>query len=177
MFAAKFGPVAEWLGKALQKLLQRFESARDLYKPTRLTFCRFFNFYNMKYSQQIGILASILVIATCFLPWIEIPVLHQTLNGVNGKVNDNITFGKQINMHAFLSCLAILFFALSFIWAKRFNIFICFLNISWAIKNFILFSLCRPECPIIKPGLYLLVFFSSVMLIMSFLPKIKIQTK
>ncbi len=24
------GPVAEWLGKALQKLLQRFESARDL---------------------------------------------------------------------------------------------------------------------------------------------------
>ena len=26
------GPVAEWLGKALQKLLQRFESARDLPK-------------------------------------------------------------------------------------------------------------------------------------------------
>ncbi len=25
------GPVAEWLGKALQKLLQRFESARDLF--------------------------------------------------------------------------------------------------------------------------------------------------
>ena len=24
------GPVAEWLGKALQKLLQRFKSARDL---------------------------------------------------------------------------------------------------------------------------------------------------
>lgn len=32
-FIAKFagnGPVAEWLGSALQKLLQRFESARDL---------------------------------------------------------------------------------------------------------------------------------------------------
>ncbi len=27
----KKGPVAEWLGKALQKLLQRFESARDLF--------------------------------------------------------------------------------------------------------------------------------------------------
>ncbi len=26
------GPVAEWLGSALQKLLQRFESARDLKK-------------------------------------------------------------------------------------------------------------------------------------------------
>jgi hypothetical protein len=32
MFAAdqKKGPLAEWLGKALQKLLQQFESARDL---------------------------------------------------------------------------------------------------------------------------------------------------
>ncbi len=28
----KKGPVAEWLGRALQKLLQRFESARDLGK-------------------------------------------------------------------------------------------------------------------------------------------------
>ncbi len=31
-----FGPVAEWLGSALQKLLQRFESARDLKKSKRL---------------------------------------------------------------------------------------------------------------------------------------------
>ena len=29
----KNGLVAEWLGRALQKLLQRFESARDLLKP------------------------------------------------------------------------------------------------------------------------------------------------
>ena len=27
---SEMGPVAEWLGRALQKLLQRFESARDL---------------------------------------------------------------------------------------------------------------------------------------------------
>ena len=30
----KNGPVAEWLGRALQKLVQRFESARDLGKRT-----------------------------------------------------------------------------------------------------------------------------------------------
>ena len=29
-FKIKNGPVAEWLGKALQKLLHRFESGRDL---------------------------------------------------------------------------------------------------------------------------------------------------
>jgi hypothetical protein len=30
MLEIKYGPVAEWLGRALQKLPQRFESARDL---------------------------------------------------------------------------------------------------------------------------------------------------
>ncbi len=29
------GPLAEWLGSALQKLLQRFESARDLRKKSK----------------------------------------------------------------------------------------------------------------------------------------------
>ena len=34
------GPVAEWLGSALQKLLQRFESARDLkVQSLRRLFC------------------------------------------------------------------------------------------------------------------------------------------
>ncbi len=31
------GPVAEWLGRALQKLPQRFESARDLQNAIRIT--------------------------------------------------------------------------------------------------------------------------------------------
>ena len=32
----KKGPVAEWLGRALQKLPQRFESARDLRKGSSI---------------------------------------------------------------------------------------------------------------------------------------------
>ena len=34
----KKGPVAEWLGRALQKLVQRFESARDLKKTLKPVF-------------------------------------------------------------------------------------------------------------------------------------------
>jgi hypothetical protein len=36
------GLVAEWLGRALQKLVQRFESARDLKKPAKRSACGFF---------------------------------------------------------------------------------------------------------------------------------------
>ena len=45
------GPVAEWLGKALQKLLQRFEPARDLdTKP--LTKVR--GFFNAKRCRKLA---------------------------------------------------------------------------------------------------------------------------
>ena len=129
----------------------------------------------MKYSQIIGIIAALLLIVSCFLPWIEIAALHKTLNGVNGYVNNNITFGTQIKPHSFFCIIAIILFLINKIWAKRTNIFFCFLSLSWAIKNFILFSVCRPECPTIKIGLYLLVGFAVIMQIMSFLPKMKIE--
>ena len=130
----------------------------------------------MKYSQTIGIIAAFLLIGTCFLPWIEISNLNITINGLHGFVNEKFTFGTQIKPHTFFAVIAIVLFLLNNLWAKRTNIFICFLNISWAIKNFILMSMCRPECPTIKPGLYLLVFFAAVMLFMSFLPKINIKS-
>jgi len=130
----------------------------------------------MKYSQQIGIIAALLVIGSCYLPWIEISNLHLTLNGLNGYVNNNITFGKQVVPHSFFCMLCIPLFLIQKVWAKRFNIFICFLNVSWAIKNFILFRLCRPECPETKSGLYLLVIASVIMMIMSLLPKIKVSS-
>ncbi len=130
----------------------------------------------MKYSQQIGIFSAILVIASCFLPWIYIETINLTLNGVNGYISNTITFGTQIKPHSFFCIIAIILFSVNKIWAKRTNIFICFLSLSWAIKNYILFTICRPECPTIKIGLYSLLFFAISMQIMSFLPKIKIES-
>jgi len=131
----------------------------------------------MKYSQQIGVLAALLLIASCFLPWIEIVAINKTLNGVNGYISNTITFGTQIKPHSFFCLLAIILFSIDKIWAKRTNIFICFLSLSWAIKNYILFTICRPECPTVKIGLYLLLFFAIIMQIMSFLPTTKIESK
>ncbi len=42
-FTLKKGPVAEWLGRGLQNLVQRFESARDLKKKTLFAPFRVFN--------------------------------------------------------------------------------------------------------------------------------------
>ena len=130
----------------------------------------------MKYSQQIGILASLLVIAICFLPWIEVSSLHLVLSGVNGKVNENLSFGSQWKGHTFFCTLMICFFLMPRIWAKRANIFFAVLHLGWAIKNYLIFSMCRQgECPEVKPALYLLVFLAILILIMTFLPPIKLK--
>lgn len=136
----------------------------------------------MKYSQQIGIVAVLAIIGICFLPWVtvELPQGLLTLNGIHTKVIDKEgkligSFGRPIIPHAFFGGLLILFFSIQKVWAKRINIFIAFFHMGWAIREYILFSICRPECPTVKPALYLLVFFSAVILIMSFLPKMRVK--
>ena len=129
----------------------------------------------MKHSQTIGIIASILLIGTCFLPWIEVPNQKIVIDGMSGYIRNGLTFGKPIKLYTFFVTFSVIFFTLKYIWAKVFNIIFCMINFGLTIAKFALLFSCRPECPIIKPGLYLLVFFSCVMLLMSFLPKIKIE--
>ena len=129
----------------------------------------------MKYSQQIGVIAAVLLIGICFLPWVYVPSIQLSLNGVDAKINDQLTFGKQIIPHGFYCSVAIVFFLIPKIWAKRFNVFVGFLNLGWAIKNYIIFSMCRPECPEVQPGLYLLVVLAIVIQLCTLLPKLKVN--
>ena len=130
----------------------------------------------MKYSQTSGIILSLTLIAICFLPWCTVESLHISVNGVNGYVNDNLDFGKQVIPHTFFAVLLIFFFSQQKVWAKRANIFIAFLNLGWAFKNFILLSLCRTGiCPEIKPALYCLPILAIMIQVMTFLPKMKVE--
>ena len=130
----------------------------------------------MKYSQTIGSILSLAIIAICFLPWCIVDSLRISISGLNGYVNENLNFGKQIIPHTFFAVLLIFFFSQQKVWAKRTNIFIAFLNLGWAFKNFILLSLCRTGiCPEIKPALYFLPIIAILIQVMTFLPKMKVE--
>lgn len=131
----------------------------------------------MKYSQLIGVLACLGLFTISFFPWVYIPSLNLTLDGFHGSINDKLSFGKQGVTHGFFLVFLTAFFLLNKVWAKRANIYIAMLNLGWAIKNFLLFSTCRPECPQKQPALYLLVFFAIVIQVMTFLPKIEVPVK
>ena len=102
--------------------------------------------------------------------------LHLTLNGINGKVNDALTFGSQWKAHSFFCVIMIILFLTPQLWAKRTNIFFAVMHLGWAIKNYIIFSMCRQgECPEIKPALYILVLLALIIQIMALLPKLDIK--
>ena len=47
----------------------------------------------MKYSNYIGVVAAIALIGMCFLPWVVIPTLNVTLNGISSEINKDANFG------------------------------------------------------------------------------------
>jgi hypothetical protein len=129
---------------------------------------------SMKYSKWIGLLSVITVIIACFTTWAYVPSAQLQIGGIfsNGKQN----FGKPGLMNIICSAVAAIWFLLPQVWAKRANIFFCGFNIAWAVRNYILLSRCYSgECPVKKTGLYLLVVFSGVMLLMSFMPDVEIK--
>ncbi|MFT3936015.1 MAG: hypothetical protein QM726_20460 [Chitinophagaceae bacterium] len=128
----------------------------------------------MKYSAWIGLVASVVVIIVCYLPWVYVPSVQLEIGGMSSSGPQN--FGKPGLINLFCTAGAIIFFLLPQVWAKRTNIFFCGFNIAWAIRNYILLSRCYGgDCPVKKSSLYILLIASAIMLVMSFLPDVKIK--
>ena len=123
----------------------------------------------MKYSNFLGFAAAILLIISSFLPWTYHPDLEKTFTGFFSQ--DNI-YGKPGKVFIFFSTIAIIFFLIPRVWAKRWNLLVAALTVAYAIKSFILFSGCyRGTCPIIRAGLWLMLGSAIVMMIMALIPR------
>lgn len=128
----------------------------------------------MKYSNWIGLLAAIAIIAICFTTWVTVPSVQLTIGGMQSVGKHN--FGRPGMLHLVLSIGAGIMFLLPYTWAKRTNIFIAGLNIAWALRNYIVLSKCYGgECPEKQINLYILMIASGLMLLMSFLPDLEVK--
>lgn len=171
------GPVAEWLGRALQKLVQRFESARDLQKNLKAWEPSFaFSVLKiiMRYSNYIGIAAGLLMLAAAYFPWIYIPSIGAEITGMGAGVKT--VFGKPALMNHYLMVVITLFFLIPKTWAKRMNTFAGAINFAWAFRNLLLLSTCRNgECPEKQVWLYVYFVAAFVVLVMTVLPDLKVK--
>ena len=129
----------------------------------------------MKYYKIIGISACILLIVSCFLPWTYYDDLHKSFTGFYTEQN---IYGKPGKVFIFFAVSSAVLIALNKIWAKRTLIFIAALNIGYLIKTYVLFTTCYSTvCPEKLVGLYLLMFSSIALAIVSVLPNLKLEEK
>jgi hypothetical protein len=121
----------------------------------------------------IGLLAVILLIVSCFTPWVIINSKNIVVSGIDSS---GTNFGKPGYTHFILGFFFTIFHFIPKIWAKRWNLLIVALNIAWAVRNFFIISMCREgECPEKQIGLWLVLIASSLMLIAALFPSIELK--
>lgn len=129
----------------------------------------------MKYSTWIGITAAILLVVSCFMPWVIIESQQITVSGVDAA---GTKFGKPGYLHFVLAFLYLIFTLIPKLWAKRANLPVVAINTAWVIRNFFLVAVCRGgECPSRQLGFWLMLFASVVMLLAALFPRLEISKK
>lgn len=129
----------------------------------------------MRWMKWTGLAAVIVLIISCFLPWVFIASKNIILTGVD---TNGTSFGKPGYFHFFFSIFFILFTLIPRVWSKRVNLLVTALNMAWAIRNYFILTTCRGgECPDKHMGIYLIVFASLVMLVSALFPDIKLPAQ
>jgi hypothetical protein len=126
----------------------------------------------MRYMKWIGLAAGILLIVSCFTPWVFIESKNITISGIDAT---GTNFGKPGYFHFLMTGLFLLFSFIQRIWAKRTNLFVTAINLGWAVRNFFIIASCQGgECPEKKGGIYFMLLASILMLISSMFPDMKL---
>ncbi len=117
----------------------------------------------MKQMRWIGLVASLLLVAACFMSWVVIREHNIVISGVDAGPT---RYGKPGYFHFLMCAFFIAFLFIPRLWARRLNLLVGALNLSWAIKNFLVISRCEGgDCPEKQWGLYLVLLSSVLMLL------------
>lgn len=129
----------------------------------------------MRFMKWIGLLAAILLLYSCFIPWVYIHSKNITVTGVNST---GTNFGSAGYFHFIMTFLFTIFHFINRVWAKRWNLLVVGLNLAWAIRNYFVISACRAgECPEKETGLYLSLIASILILVSALFPDMEISKR
>jgi hypothetical protein len=121
----------------------------------------------------VGIIAALILIASCFIPWTYYPDIDKTFTGFFSQAN---AYGKPGKAIIFFSILSIILFIIPKIWAKRFNVLVTAITIAYCVRSYVLFTTCSGGvCPEKKVGIFLIVISSALMIVAALLPDLKLN--
>jgi hypothetical protein len=129
----------------------------------------------MRYGKWIGIIAAVVLIIICFLPWTYHADIDKTFTGFFSERN---MYGKPGKFFVFFGIASIILLMLEKLWAKRIHIFLSGVLVAYAIKTYTLYTSCyNAYCPEKKYGIYMMLMCTIVLLIASIFPNMKVKTK
>lgn len=133
----------------------------------------------LKILNWAGLAACVLLIIACFLPWAYYPVIHETFNGFNAKTFPNGTFyGRPGYMIVIMALAVIILMVIPRIWAKRTNLFLSGFLLAYVLSKFHIFTSSLFDGEVEKKaGVFLIAITSSVILLSSLFPNIKIRER
>ena len=119
-----------------------------------------------------GFTAAILLIVSCFTPWVFIESGNITVSGIDAT---GTNFGKPGYFNLLMTFFFLLFHFIQKVWAKRTNLLVTALNLGWAIRNYFIISMCRGgDCPEKESGIYLMLIASLIMIVSALFPDVKL---
>lgn len=128
---------------------------------------------------RIGLLACILLVGSCFLPWMYYADPHiateaqRTFTGFSTYQNQ---YGKPGKLLSLIAIIIFVFMLLPKIWAKRANLFIAALGVGYAVKTYVLFTSCyNAYCPDKKAGIFIMMLSMIILLIASLFPHLALE--
>ena len=128
----------------------------------------------MKYSQPIGVLAVLVLVASCFFSWTWYPDLNKAFNGF---FSEGQAYGKPGNVFIFFAVFAIAFFLIPRVWAKRWNFIFGGLILAYAVKTYILYTGCyNGICPVKQPGIWVMLGSAILIMVMAVVPDTRTVT-
>ena len=125
----------------------------------------------MRYMKWTGLAVAVLMIVSCFSPWVIIESKNITVSGIDAS---GTNFGKPGYFHFIMTAFFLVFNFVPRLWAKRANLLVTALNLGWAIRNYFLITACAGgECPEKKMGIYMMLLASVLMLVSALFPDMK----
>ena len=128
---------------------------------------------------RIGLLACILLVVSCFLPWMYYADPHiateaqRTFTGFSTYQNQ---YGKPGKLLSLIAIIIFVFMVLPKIWAKRANLFIAALGVGYAVKTYVLFTSCyNAYCPEKKAGIFIMMLSMIILLIAALFPDLALK--
>lgn len=127
----------------------------------------------------LSIIATLAIIATCFIPWVHYNNIDVTFNGYNVKrFATGVYYGRAGIIITIFAAISFLLTLTQSLVAKRINMFLCALLVAYTLRTYVIFTGSLFDGEVTKlAGIYLIVLLSFVMVICSVFPYLKKEEK